>query len=102
MNIKSDLSTETAVNLVRGTDVYSGRYNLQIKIADNQGFGSVQNLSVTVCDCTITSDCHVHRSASAQPSLSAIGIMIFALLLLLGETEIHTVHSAASTNKTQK
>ncbi|KAB5546045.1 hypothetical protein PHYPO_G00067580 [Pangasianodon hypophthalmus] len=73
----------TTVNLVREKNVYSGHYELQIKISDNQGFGLVQNLSVTVCDCTSTPSCHVHRSMSAQPSLSAIGIIIFALLLLL-------------------
>ncbi|KAI5612091.1 cadherin-like protein 26 isoform X1 [Silurus asotus] len=73
----------TTVNLVREKNIYSGHYELQVKISDNQGFGLVQNLSVTVCDCTATLNCHVQRSVAAQPSVSAIGIMIFALLLLL-------------------
>ncbi|KAK2825589.1 hypothetical protein Q7C36_019516 [Tachysurus vachellii] len=73
----------TTVNLIREKNVLSGRYMLQIKILDNQGFGLVQNVSVTVCDCSITPNCHVQRSVSAQPSLSAIGIIIFAFLLLL-------------------
>ncbi|KAF4077894.1 hypothetical protein AMELA_G00193250 [Ameiurus melas] len=71
------------VNLVRETTVYSGHYELQVKISDSQNFGLVQNLSVTVCDCSITSNCHVSRSMRAQTSVSAIGVIIFALLLLL-------------------
>ncbi|XP_027014954.2 cadherin-like protein 26 [Tachysurus fulvidraco] len=73
----------TTVNLIREKSVLSGRYMLQIKILDNQGIGSVQNVSVTVCDCSITPNCHVQRSVSAQTSLSAIGIIILAFLLLL-------------------
>lgn len=57
-----------------------------MKISDNQGFGSVQNLLVTVCDCTVTPNCHARRS-SVQPSVSAAGIIIFALLFLLGKAE---------------
>ncbi|XP_058265022.1 cadherin-like protein 26 isoform X2 [Hemibagrus wyckioides] len=73
----------TTVNLVREKNLHSGHYRLQLKISDNQGFGLVQNLSVTVCDCTITPNCQGHRLVYARPSLSAIGIMIFAFLLLL-------------------
>ncbi|TTO15645.1 Cadherin-like protein 26 [Bagarius yarrelli] len=76
-------NTGKTVNLIREKNVYSGHYKLQIKISDSQGFGSVQNLSVTVCDCVITPSCHVHRSVATRPSFSAIGIIAFALILLL-------------------
>ncbi|XP_053096442.1 cadherin-like protein 26 [Pangasianodon hypophthalmus] len=74
----------TTVNLVRENTVYSGHYQIPIKILDNQGYGLVQNLSITVCNCTITPNCHVSRSFTTRPSLSTIGIIIFAFLVLLG------------------
>ncbi|KAF4077893.1 hypothetical protein AMELA_G00193240 [Ameiurus melas] len=73
---------ETTVNLIKENTVYAGHYKIRIKISDNQRYGSVQNLSITVCDCTGNFNCSV-RSFTVQPSLSAIGIMIFAFLLLL-------------------
>ncbi|XP_060793185.1 cadherin-like protein 26 isoform X1 [Neoarius graeffei] len=73
----------TTVNLIREKNVYSGPYEFQVKISDSQGFGLVQNLSVTVCNCSITPSCNVRRYMTAGLSLTAIGIIIFALLLLL-------------------
>ncbi|XP_060794674.1 cadherin-like protein 26 [Neoarius graeffei] len=75
----------TTVNLIREKNVYSGHYEFQVKISDSQGFGLVQNLSVTVCNCSITPSCDVRRYMTAGLSLTAIGIIIFALLLLLGQ-----------------
>ncbi|XP_060794666.1 desmocollin 2-like protein isoform X1 [Neoarius graeffei] len=73
----------TTVNLIREKNVYSGHYEFQVKISDNQGIGSVQNLSITVCDCIIEPNCQGRRYMTARPSLGAIGIIIFALLFLL-------------------
>ncbi|KAI5612089.1 cadherin-like protein 26 isoform X2, partial [Silurus asotus] len=73
----------TTVGLIREKTVYSGHYKIQFKILDNQGFGLVQNLSVTVCNCTITPDCHVRRSFTARPSLSVMGIILLAFLVLI-------------------
>ncbi|XP_053542215.1 cadherin-like protein 26 [Ictalurus punctatus] len=73
---------ETTVNLVKENTVYAGHYRIRIKISDNQRYGSVQNLSVTVCDCTGNFNCSV-RSFRVQPSLRAIGVIIFTFLLLL-------------------
>ncbi|KAB5546043.1 hypothetical protein PHYPO_G00067560 [Pangasianodon hypophthalmus] len=72
----------TTVNLVRETPVYAGHYEIKIKISDNQGYGLVQKLSITVCDCSSKPNCHV-RSFISQPSLSSSVIMILAFLLLL-------------------
>lgn len=72
------------MDLIKENTVYAGHYKIRIKISDNQGRGSIQNLSITVCDCTSKANCSVH-SFTAKTSLSAIGIMIFALLLLLGK-----------------
>ncbi|KAM9445352.1 cadherin-like protein 26 [Clarias gariepinus] len=70
------------VNLVKENTVYAGLYKIRIKISDSDGNSSVQNLSITVCDCTSKPSCQV-RGLTAQASLSATGIMIFAFLLLL-------------------
>ncbi|MCJ8741378.1 hypothetical protein PDJAM_G00069950 [Pangasius djambal] len=72
----------TTVNLVRESTVYAGHYEIKIKISDNQGYGSVQRLSITVCDCSSKPNCHV-RSFMSRPSVSSSVIMIFAFLLLL-------------------
>ncbi|XP_026800887.3 cadherin-like protein 26 [Pangasianodon hypophthalmus] len=73
--------------LFKENTVYAGHYKIRIKISDNQGYGSVQKLSITVCDCTsksgtMTKCDNTVRNFKAQPSLSAIGIMSFAFLLL--------------------
>ncbi|XP_062397734.1 cadherin-like protein 26 isoform X2 [Sardina pilchardus] len=72
----------TEVNLVKETTVYAGHHELTLKISDTQGHHSLQNLSVTVCDCTESQDCQ-SRSSSSQMGGSAIGIVILGLLLLL-------------------
>lgn len=64
--------------------MYAGHHHLTLKISDSQGHNSLQNLTVTVCDCTESPDCH-SRSASSQLGGNAIGIIILGLLLLLGE-----------------
>ncbi|XP_036447382.1 cadherin-like protein 26 [Colossoma macropomum] len=78
-----DPSVGTTVNLVKESTVHSGVHELQIKVSDTQGLSQTQNLSVTVCDCTSTPNCHLRRSSGAQVGSAAIGIMVFALLLLL-------------------
>ncbi|KAG7472377.1 hypothetical protein MATL_G00108240 [Megalops atlanticus] len=72
------------VNLVKENTVYAGHHELLMNIYDTQGQVSQQNLSVTVCDCSDTPNCHVRRSASAQVGGSAVGIMLAALFLLIG------------------
>ncbi|XP_037397063.1 cadherin-like protein 26 [Pygocentrus nattereri] len=78
-----DPTRGTTVHLVKENTVYSGVHELQIKVSDNQGLSLTQNLSVTVCDCTSTPNCHLRRSSGAQVGSTAVSIMIFAFLLLL-------------------
>ncbi|XP_041952833.1 cadherin-like protein 26 isoform X1 [Alosa sapidissima] len=79
---KLDPKYGTKVNLVKDTAVYAGHHELTLKISDSQGQHSLQNLSVTVCDCTESQDC-ISRSRSTEMGGSAIGIVILGLLLLL-------------------
>ncbi|XP_036386735.1 cadherin-like protein 26 [Megalops cyprinoides] len=73
----------TTVNLVKESLVYSGHHELQLKIYDMQGQSSVQNLSVTVCDCSITPNCLLRGATGSRLGGGAIGIMFVALLALL-------------------
>ncbi|XP_046724878.1 cadherin-like protein 26 isoform X2 [Silurus meridionalis] len=73
---------ETTANLVTENTVYTGNYNIRIKILDKQGHGSVQNLSISVCNCTTNPKCGA-GSFTAGPNFSAIGMMVLAFLLLL-------------------
>ncbi|XP_049318836.1 cadherin-like protein 26 [Astyanax mexicanus] len=78
-----DPSHGNTVNLVKESSVYSGHHELQVKVSDNQGLSLTQNISVTVCDCITMPNCLERRASGAQVGNSAIGIMIFAMLLLL-------------------
>ncbi|XP_016331303.1 cadherin-like protein 26 [Sinocyclocheilus anshuiensis] len=72
----------TTVSLVKENNVFSGYHLLQIKISDQQGFYSMQNLSVTVCDCSITPDCHVRMVSQARMGPVAAWIVALAVLIL--------------------
>ncbi|XP_072553525.1 cadherin-like protein 26 [Salminus brasiliensis] len=78
-----DPSHGITVNLVKESIVHSGYHELLVKVSDSQGLSLTQNLSVTVCDCVAMPNCHLKRTSTAQVGSSAIGIIIFALLLLL-------------------
>ncbi|XP_036386736.1 cadherin-like protein 26 [Megalops cyprinoides] len=73
----------TTVNLVKERIVYSGHHELQLQISNMQGQSSVQNLSVTVCDCSMTVNCRLRQAPSSRFGGSAIGIMFVALLVSL-------------------
>ncbi|XP_041112661.1 cadherin-like protein 26 isoform X2 [Polyodon spathula] len=70
------------VRLIKDKDVYSGVYVLHFKIQDKQGESSEQNLTVTVCECTAMSKCNPLASNSLGGR--TIGVMLAALLLMLG------------------
>lgn len=63
--------------------VYAGPYTITLKISDMQGEFGIYNLSVTVCNCSVSPNCqsHIHTATKAAPS--AIGIVFASLLLLL-------------------
>ncbi|XP_026884679.2 cadherin-like protein 26 [Electrophorus electricus] len=80
---KMDPNFGTTVNLVKENTVYSGVYKVPIKTSDNQGRYAIQNLTVTVCDCTISASCHLRRMSGSHIAFSAMGIIVLAALLLL-------------------
>lgn len=70
--------------LVKEHSVYSGHHQLQIKISDQQGLYSIQNLTVTVCDCSIAPNCHVKMAWKAQMGPVAAWMVILAVLFFIG------------------
>ncbi|XP_056304805.1 cadherin-like protein 26 [Danio aesculapii] len=71
------------VTLVKEKDVFSGHQLLQIKISDQQGLYSIQNLSVTVCDCSVNSNCHVRMVSKARMGPTAALMVLLAILILI-------------------
>ena len=68
--------------LVKEPGVYAGKHTVDLEIADMQGEFGVYNLSVIVCDCSVTPNCQ-NRDAEITAAPSAIGIVSASLLLLL-------------------
>ncbi len=79
------------MSLVKEKPVYSGHHLLQIKISDQQGFYSIQNLTVMVCDCSITPNCHVRMVSQARMGPVATWMVVLAILILTGEMVISNV-----------
>lgn len=72
------------VNLVKENTVYAGHHELLLKVFDLQGQGALHNLSVTVCDCSRVASCRIRRATGSKIGESAVGIVIAAMLLVLG------------------
>ncbi|XP_056589944.1 cadherin-like protein 26 [Triplophysa dalaica] len=77
-----DPAQGTTVDLVKESNVYSGHHFLQIRIADQQGFSTMQNLSVTVCNCARDSSCHERMVSKARMGSGGTWALILAVLLL--------------------
>ncbi|MBN3311374.1 CAD26 protein, partial [Atractosteus spatula] len=75
-----------SVDLIKESDVFSGVYEVSLKIFDRQEHYSVQNLTVTVCDCVSSgpANCRFRKSPATQMGGSGIGIIFASLFLLLG------------------
>ncbi|XP_015220246.2 cadherin-like protein 26 isoform X2 [Lepisosteus oculatus] len=75
-----------SVDLIKESDVFSGVYEVSLKIFDKQEQYSIQNLTVTVCDCVSSgpANCRFRKSPATQMGGSAIGIIFASLFLLLG------------------
>ncbi|XP_067228421.1 cadherin-like protein 26 [Chanodichthys erythropterus] len=82
-NWRFDPDYGTTVSLVKEHSVYSGQHQFQIKISDQQGLYSIQNLSVTVCDCSIAPNCHVKMARKAQMGPVAAWMVILAVLFFI-------------------
>ncbi|KAJ8258921.1 hypothetical protein COCON_G00179330 [Conger conger] len=73
------------VNLIKKSSVYAGFHQLQLKIYDRQEQFSVHNISIATCDCSVRPDCWDRgASSSSQINGAGIGIILLALLALLG------------------
>ncbi|XP_042261543.1 cadherin-like protein 26 [Thunnus maccoyii] len=68
--------------LVKEPGVYAGKHTVDLEISGMQGEFGVYNLSVTVCDCSVTPNCQ-NRNAEITAASSSIGIVFASLLLLL-------------------
>ncbi len=79
------------MSLVKEKPVYSGHHLLQIKISDQQGFYSIQNLTVMVCDCSITPNCHVRMVLAGSDGACCHLDGVLAILILTGEMLISNV-----------
>ncbi|XP_067302917.1 cadherin-like protein 26 isoform X2 [Pseudorasbora parva] len=73
----------TTVNLVKDQSVYSGHHLLQIKISDQQGHYAIHNLTVTVCDCSVTPNCHVRMARMAQMGPVAAWLVVLTVLIFI-------------------
>ncbi|CAJ1051380.1 cadherin-like protein 26 [Xyrichtys novacula] len=69
--------------LVKGPGVYAGQHTVNLKVSDIQGKFDVYSLSVTVCDCSVTTNCSSRRDTATNTTFSAVGIIFASLLLLL-------------------
>ncbi|XP_073679769.1 cadherin-like protein 26 [Garra rufa] len=72
----------TTVNIVKENKVFSGHHFLHIKISDQQGFYSIQNLTVTVCNCSITSNCNAKMVLKTRIGPVAAWMVALAVLIL--------------------
>ncbi|TKS71004.1 Cadherin-like protein 26 [Collichthys lucidus] len=69
--------------LVKKPGVYAGLYTIVLKISDLQGKFGVYNISVTVCDCSVTPNCRIRRNTATKAATGAIAVVFASLFLLL-------------------
>lgn len=75
------------MSLVKENNVFSGHHLLQIKISDQQGFYSIQNLSVAVCKCSITPNCHLKMDSEVRKGSVCAWMLGLAILILTGDLQ---------------
>lgn len=85
-----------SAGLVKEPDVYAGRHKVMLMISDLQGQSAVYNISVIVCDCSLSGNCQSRSVRRTWASSSSIGIILVALLLLPGKKLNRISHSAHS------
>ncbi|KAK7907442.1 hypothetical protein WMY93_016054 [Mugilogobius chulae] len=69
--------------LVKESGVFVGPHKVSVRILDMQGHFGIYSLSVIVCDCSLAPNCRIRRENAIAGSSGAVGLVIFALLLLL-------------------
>lgn len=80
--LSSFLSGYTA-GLVKQPGVYAGQHAVNLKISDLQGEFGVYNLTVIVCDCSVTSNCQTQRKTAITAAPGALCVALASLFLLL-------------------
>jgi len=72
---------------VKENKVYSGHYELGLKVSDLQEMTAVYKLSVTVCDCLNPTmpNCTIRKAIGSTVDGGSLGIAFFSMLLLLGK-----------------
>ncbi|XP_051967269.1 cadherin-like protein 26 [Xyrauchen texanus] len=78
-----DPSHGNTVHLVKHQSVHVGLYTLVVRISDKQGRHVLQNLTVSVCDCTVSPNCLLQRNSQQKAGSGVTGPVIIALLLIL-------------------
>lgn len=68
---------------MKGPGVFAGLHTIYLKISDLQAEFGVYNLSVTVCECSVTPNCRSRRDTTTKAAFGAIGIVFASLFLLL-------------------
>ena len=76
------------MNLIKGRGVYAGHHDLLLEVFDMQGHSALHNLSITVCNCADprTPNCRLRQAKSTGLGPAGIGMLLAAMLLLLGKT----------------
>ncbi|KAM9813786.1 cadherin-like protein 26 [Neosynchiropus ocellatus] len=72
-----------SAGLVKLPAVFSGPHRIMLKIADMQGRFGVYNLSVIVCDCSVTPHCRGRHLNAAKSVTGAVAVALASLSLLL-------------------
>ncbi|XP_041654575.1 B-cadherin-like [Cheilinus undulatus] len=71
-----------SVNLIKDSQVHSGRYDLQLQVSDLKQMSKIHNLTVTVCKCKNPQfpNCVIRQSLGSAKA-PFVGIIFLALLL---------------------
>ncbi|KAM8867958.1 cadherin-like protein 26 [Synchiropus picturatus] len=72
-----------SAGLVKQSAVFPGPHRITLKISDMQGRFGVYNLSVIVCDCSVTPHCRNHHQSATKSVTGAAVVALASLSLLL-------------------
>ncbi|KAL2090728.1 hypothetical protein ACEWY4_012991 [Coilia grayii] len=87
-----------SATLKKESVVFAGHHTLMLKILDKQGQFSMHNLSVTVCDCSMSTNCLMRQTGSTTAAVGTVAIVFLALFLLLGALLMTVFISCAREN----
>uniref|UniRef100_A0A667ZI92 Cadherin 27 n=1 Tax=Myripristis murdjan TaxID=586833 RepID=A0A667ZI92_9TELE len=91
----------TSYDLMKEPSVYAGPHTVELKISDMQSQFAFYNLSVTVCDCSVTPNCRSDRAIVTKMGFGAMGIVFATLFILLCKKLIHCLYWGEAMQQTQ-